>query len=379
LKKGSNSPAADPKAFLQEKLFPILVVAECITIILGFSDKFLQFFDAMRAHFYLINTLLLLTALLFIYNSKFRNRKIKVALYGLVSFLYLGLLCFHIWEIKFRRTGPAVHPDINLGLIDFFGFVTLESKPSIAPFTIEEFYLNDQLCSFTETKEFKFAEGPEQFRTFAYNQDVNVAFQKGCCVGLYGNQPIKKVLPLLYRRLDNIHRPDLKEYIKTSDDLSRVIISRGDIFNQIMFSDLEIQELKKTDSVDYITVRNWLVSCIGIKNPVITFTLKNASEQDIIIAKVVYDVTAVGQVKGGASGPLYPIITYDHYLEHHVGLQERKLNPSIQLAGQGIVSFNIRLIPTDKSPGLCWVLRVRIYDSQGNFRTTEPVQLIMSK
>jgi hypothetical protein len=379
LEKDSGSPSADPKAFLQEKLFPILLIAECFTIILGFSDKFLQFFDAMRVHFYLINTLILVTALLLVYHSKFKNKKIKVAFYWLVSFLYLGLLCFHIWEIKFRRTGPAIHPDVNLGLINYFGLISFDRKPSMAPFTIEEFYLNDQLCSFTESVEFKFGEGPDQFRTFAYNQDVNLAFKKGCCVGLYGNQPITKVLPLLSRRLDNIHRPDLKEYIKTSDDLSRVIVSRGDIFNQIMFTDSEIQELKKTDSSGYIAVRNWLVNCIGIKNPVITFTLKNSSDQDIIISKVVYDVTAVGQVKGGASGPLYPIITYDHYLEHHAGIQERKLNPAIQLAGEGLVSFNIRLIPVDKSSGLCWVLRVRIYDSRGNFQTTEPVQLIMSK
>lgn len=161
--------------------------------------------------------------------------------------------------------------------------------------------------------------------------------------------------------------------------MSRIIANRGDIFEKIIFTDAELVKMKQTDIANYEIVKDWLVKCIGIKNPVISFVLKNMTTKDVIISKVEYVVLDVGGVKGGESGPLYPIITYDHILKHSKGKQVRVLNPPFNLSASTSGSFNIRLIPASSEPGQAWILKINIYDTNGYSESTDVFQIIMSK
>lgn len=372
----------DAKSFVQKRLFPIIVIVEIIAIILSFSDSLIKLNVVVNQNYYLVITLIWISSSIFLFYSNFKRKQHKIILFFIVTIIFIFAICYKYWEVNLRKTNQAKNPntELTLVLLNLFSTSAYAASPRpIDTFKIEEFYLNDQLCSFTDVMEFKFASGPKKYRTFSYNQDVNLAFEKGNCTGLDGNKPLVKVLPLLQKRLEVINRSDLKQYIKTVKDLSRIIATRGDIFEQIMFTDEDIIKMKKSDPENYTIVKDWLVKCIGVKSPVITFVLSNMEKKDIIISKVEYDVLEVGQVLGGEGGPLYPIITYNYILKHSTGKQMQILNPPFKLTSGSLNSFNIRLIPASKNPGLAWILKIRIYDTEGHSQETEVFQIIMSK
>jgi hypothetical protein len=82
---------------------------------------------------------------------------------------------------------------------------------------------------------------------------------------------------------------------------------------------------------------------------------------------------------GGATGPLYPSVTYDHTLEHRVGDQRFDLNPAIQIQAGDSYAFNLRIFPAVKKAGLVWLLKIKVVDTSGNSAATETVEIIMSK
>ncbi|OXB20037.1 hypothetical protein B0A80_19385 [Flavobacterium tructae] len=375
-----NQP--DAKSFVQRKLFPIIVIVEIIAIILSFSDSLVKLNLVINQNYYYVIFLIWVSSSIFLFYSTFKRKQYKIILFVIVTIIFITAICYKYWEVNLRKTNQAKNPNTELTLL-FLGFFSTSayaaSPPPTTTFKIEEFYLNDQLCSFTDTKQFKFGLGPKEYRTFSYNQDVNVAFKKGNCTGLDGNKPLGKVLPLLQKRLDAVNRNDLKQYIKTVNDLSRIIATRGDIFEQIMFTDQDIIKMKKNDPENYSIVRDWLVKCIGVKSPVVSFVLRNLKKKDIIISKVEYEILEVGQVLGGEGGPLYPIITYNYILRHSIGKQVQVLNPPFKLASNALDSFNIRLIPASKTPGQAWILKIKIYDTEGNSQVTDVFQIIMSK
>jgi len=365
-----------PKELAEQRLFPILVIISFLGIVVSLFDSATKLVSLFQQNYYLILSLLFVCCIVFTYYTKFNSRKWKNLIIIITTLLFCTAILLRYYEVKIKATSPAQQPDVVLAAPPLWLYVSREAPPT---FTIEEFYLNEELCSFTESQEFKFAIGPKKFRTFAYNHDVNTAFQKGQCYGVEGNRPIDKVLPILKKRLDAIDRPQLKSYISTSADLSRVIMERGDIFKQLIPTDSEIAEMKKNAPADFEIFRNWLVKCVGIKSPVITFILQNKTDKPVIISKVEYEVQEVGQVMGGESALLYPVYTYNHILHHTTGKQDHQLNPALKLTANDQLAFNIRLIPFEKEPGLCWFLRIRIFDSAGNAQVTEPVQIIMSK
>ena len=171
----------------------------------------------------------------------------------------------------------------------------------------------------------------------------------------------------------------LNKYIETSEDLSRITRDRGDIFKEIMFSGEEIENLQLNMPDKYEIVMEWLRSCVGIYQPVITFVVENPTDEPLILSKIKYEVLDVGQVMGGETGPLFPMHTYNHKINHEKGEQIRKLTPVFRVAANDSVSFNIRLISTKLDDGLAWLLKIHLIDTKGNAAVTETFQIIMSK
>jgi hypothetical protein len=242
------------------------------------------------------------------------------------------------------------------------------------------FYLNEELCSFSEVSELLFAQpGTRHYRTFSYDLDVQAAFKMGQCSGVTGNRPIENVLPLIKEYLRQNNRVSLIRYIESTEDLSRVIRQRGDIFSKIMFTGSYLQEMKDKSRPDYNKVKEWLLSCVGIQNPVVTVVVGSSSDKPLILNKIIYQVLDVGTVLGGVSGPLYPEITYDHVIKHEKGDQDFALRPPFMIGPRETASFNLRIISGSDGHGLGWLLRIRVEDTEGNYSATEPFQIIMQK
>jgi len=379
----------NPEDWVKNKLLILGALISFLGIITGAAESILKFIVIAESNFYLISTLIWLALIILLTQIDFHNvklftlkgKRLKIVAIISATVIFLFSIFWKYYELHIRKTKHAEQPSIFLGLAKrepgFFASLSIVSEKEV-PFKVEDMQINEEMCSFIESME-EVGTPPRETRTFSFNLKLAEAFKNGSCFGVEGDKPAREVLPILQERLDKIGKSDLKLYITSTDDLSRIIRERGDIFKQIMFSSDEIQSLKQTSPSQYETVKQWILNCIGVKQPVIMFTLLNNSNKDILINKVVYNVSEVADVKGGEAGPVYPLITYNHVLEHKKGLQNKNLNPVLLLKANDRVTFNIRLIPSSKGPGLTWVMKIRFYDSMNRFAETEPLQLIMSK
>jgi len=376
-----------PDEWMKKKLLPIMAITTFLGVIMGAMESISKFLKLAESNFYLLNTLLWLVFLIILVQidfgklriGKLNGRPLKIVSLILTTLIFLFSVSWKYYELHIRKTKPAEQPSINLSETEsrypiiFFASTQSQVDPG---FQIEEMYINEKLCSFMETQEII---GSKKYRQFIFNNKLHDAFLQGKCFGVYGDEPAKKALPILRERLDKMSKSSLKAYINSVQDLSRIIRERGDIFNQIMFSNEELETLKTSNLQQYEVIKDWILNCIGVNQPVITFTLKSTSDEDLLINKVIYDVSFVFQVMGGESGPLYPVITYSHVLNHKKGLQKYQLIPPLTLKAHDRVSFNIRLISSSSESGLGWTLKVRFYDVTGRNVETEPFELIMSK
>jgi hypothetical protein len=377
----------DAKSKLELWLLPLLLFGTFSGVVLSTVESVTKFTTVVRSHFYLAVTVLWLATVILAWNVKFSqllktklsNRVIRLFVIVIVTTLYLFSIGWTYYEYNLRQTGPAETPDIQLSRsFSFLGSVHA-SELQTSPFTIASFYLNDDLCSFTEGKSSLSAPDGRPYRSFAFNNAVHNAFSKGQCVGVRGNRAIDDVIPVFLKRLERTGQEELKTYIDTQEKLSRVITQRGDVFAKVMFTGAEIREMKDKAPADFEVVKEWLLSCVGIYQPVLTLVVKNSSKQSVTLSQVVYQVLRVEQVMGGATGPLYPSVTYDHTLEHRVGDQRFDLNPAIQIQPGDSYAFNLRIFPAVKKAGLVWLLKIKVVDTSGNSAATETVEIIMSK
>jgi len=389
-KKGREAHAEKDANAIQKKLFFFMAATEFITIILSFAEGIDKIRQAINANYYLLLSIIWIFSLVFLYNSTFKVKKTKWWLFIIVCFVYIASITYKYWEVNIRKTTPSEHPLIRLGfLFPLFILITTgdptfsTSPPGNSPFKIEEFYLNQELCSYNEIYDINFFSGNTKekkgIKTFSLDTDVKIAFSRGECIGNDGGRALEKVLPLLQEKVKKQGKPDLLEYIKTAKDLSRVIAERGDLFKQIMFSEVELAEMKKERPAAYRIVQEWLVKCIGIYEPVFTFVLKNITRNKITISKIEFEVFKVGFIEGGETGPLYPIFTYNHFLEFKKGIQSQILHPPIAINGLDNTAFNIRIIPVSKEIGQAFSMRMKIIDSEGHQQNTETFQLVLSK
>ncbi|MFT3702547.1 MAG: hypothetical protein QM802_09265 [Agriterribacter sp.] len=379
----------NPENWTKNKLLIFVALTSLLGIITGAVESILKFLAIAESNFYLIVSLFWVALIIILLQLDFRAfkittsnpKKIKVIAIIVSTVIFLFSIGWKYYELHIRKTGHAEHPDLLLGFIGLpvpssINLVNLTQQPS--PFIVEDMHVNEDLCSFTQSESVDFTTS-QKIQSISFDQQLSAAFKNGSCFGVKGNEPAEQVLPVLRDRLDRIGKANLKLYIRTAADLSRMITERGDIFNQVMFTSAEIHSLKKSNPPQYELLKEWIINCIGIKQPVIVFTLLNKSNKDILINRVIYDVKEVGGIKGGESGPLYPVITYNHVLEHKKGLQTKQLNPTLLLKAKNRVVFNIRMISASSEIGLTWVMKMRFYDSSNRFATTSTFELIMSK
>jgi hypothetical protein len=283
------------------------------------------------------------------------------------------------YEHHWRDDGGPYDPRRSGSGIGIFATVAgAETLPARA-FTIEVFRLDDDLCSFREDQRGLFGQRPRSYRTFEFNSAVNEALSRGKCFGARGERPVRDAWRLLRHQMEQRGQRQDLPYLEKPEDLSRLLRTRGDVVERLMFTDAELRALRKNSEEDFRAVLEWLVNCVGVHQPVLTFVIRSHSAEPILLTKIVYDVQQVGEVRGADSGPLYPIAVFDHEIRHEVGQQAHALNPALQIEPHDRITFSVRLYPSEWEPGLAWLMRIRILDSTGAVADTEPFQLIMSK
>ncbi len=380
-------------SILEKRLLPLALATTFLGVVLGAVESITKFLGLIESEFYLLATVLYIATMLLVFRMRssssrkfsFANRSVRVAIAILGTAIFVLSMGWTYYERHLRVTRPASPPEIKVSrfLPSFETFIPVanaqERFVKEKGLELEEFYLNDDLCSFKETNVSFSAGGGKSYRTFEFNNEVAQAFRAGKCIGPRGDRPMAEVLPILKKHIEAKGEKSLTNYLGSKEDLSRVIRERGDIFQNVMFTSDELIETKRTAPGDYNVVKEWLLSCVGVYQPVITFVLKNSGTTAVTLTEVVYEVEDVGQVKGGVSGAIYPEETYDHTLDHHKGEQRRQLKPPFRINPGDNGSFNLRLFSSEKAPGLTWLLRIKFAASNGASVSTGPFQIIMSK
>lgn len=100
----NSSGETDVKAFLQNRLLPILVIIELITIILSFSDSLIKLISAIEENYYLVISLICITSFIFLYNSNFTRKYIKTILFIAIFILSILAISYRYWEYNLKKT-----------------------------------------------------------------------------------------------------------------------------------------------------------------------------------------------------------------------------------------------------------------------------------
>ena len=116
----------------------------------------------------------------------------------------------------------------------------------------------------------------------------------------------------------------------------------------------------------------------GSRQPIFLVTLENRSNKDVLVDRVRYRISRVGEVKGGAPGPVQPLARYHHVLAWEEGVQEAPISPVFRVPSGGAASFELELSTNEDGIGLLWDMRVELIAS-GRQVHTEDFELVMSK
>ncbi|WET39899.1 hypothetical protein [Citrobacter enshiensis] len=378
-KKESNG---NPHLSAEQVLGPIALAASALGIILAAIDNLLKILNLIEVQFYLATTILWLAGLVLAGRYTPKVFAIKTVAPKIIVQIALtaGYIIANSWtyyEHNIRVTFPANPPILKLG--SFFGLSEAFAAPVSPSLKLVTFYLNEDLSSFVETNEPLFGFG-KKYKTYSASRDVYQAFKQGQCSGVDGEKPQSDVFPILRRLVQERNTPQLLSYLTDSDSLGRLARERGDIFQKVIFTTGELDNLRDTVPKDYEIAKKYILECIGIYQPVFTIVLKNSGKAGIDIVKVVYVIEKVGQVLGlGPGGPVYPEHTYDHRLVHVRGDQSMDLRPPFNIPPGETRSFNIRLSTEEEQPGLGWLLRVKIIGASGEVAETSLFQLYLNR
>lgn len=98
-------------------------------------------------------------------------------------------------------------------------------------------------------------------------------------------------------------------------------------------------------------------------------TIKNPTKEDLILTAVTYVVEKTETVKGGSSGPLEPLVTYQHAIAHESGEQTKTLVPPFRVAAGDAASIELEISSVSPGYGLVWLLNLRFESNLGEFST----------
>ena len=121
-------------------------------------------------------------------------------------------------------------------------------------------------------------------------------------------------------------------------------------------------------------------SFFGVLNnyrAIFSVSIENPNDSDLLITDAVYQVSEIGQVSGGAPGPLESNHTYFHKIKYQVGDQKHQMVPPYKIPPKSVGAFELELYTDDPRPGLAWLMKVTFLSNFGKV-STEEFQLILT-
>jgi len=98
-------------------------------------------------------------------------------------------------------------------------------------------------------------------------------------------------------------------------------------------------------------------------------TISNPTNDDLIITSVTYMVEEIETVKGGPSGPLEALASYQHEIAHRKGEQKKALIPPFRVTAGDTASLEIEISSASPGDGLGWLLHLAFDSNLGEFST----------
>ena len=298
-------------------------------------------------------------------------------LYLLALVAYLISISFPYLRVYYFDYGPAPQSPIKLSAMSLFPTVHSVNPP----LEILALYVDEDRCSFEEVSEFDQSEplSGKKIRTFQYNQRVDNARKRGDCVGVQGNRPIQRVLPLLEARLKTKKLRELAPYVESLSGYRRLMSAGGDKFLKVIFTEEEVLRLRSENPTKFKHVAEWLVDCVGVTEPILTIIVRNNTNATTVINKISYLVDHTAVVLGGSGGPAVPQYTYRHAIPHAAGVHIRQLNPPFIVEAGSVGTFSLALSYENSGRGRTWLMQIRIGTVDSKEATSEIFQLILSK
>jgi hypothetical protein len=299
-------------------------------------------------------------------------------LYLIAVIAYLTTVAFPYARVYLFDYGPAPQSPVKLSALRLIPLAHAGGPP----IEIVALYVDEDRSSFEDVSELDQSAPPtsgKRIRTFQYNQRVDSARKRGDCVGVQGDQPIQRVLPLLAARLRAKNLHDLAPYVESLSGYRRLMSAGGEKFLDVLFTQEEVSRLRTDDPTNFAQVAAWLVDCVGVTEPILTLIIRNNTNAATVISKSSYLVDQIVVVLGGAKGPAVPEYTYRHAIPHAVGVPVRQLNPPFIVDAHSVGTFSVALNHEGSGPGRTWLMRIRIGTVDGPEATSERFQLILSK
>lgn len=193
-------------------------------------------------------------------------------------------------------------------------------------------------------------------KSVEYDRSMYEVSRNASCRGMHGEAPIEDALPVWRDLLKKRGRPDLVRQLKNYDGYRTLISSGPKLYLDARPTAAEVVTLLKHEPDLYKLLMRWQVECIGISDPVLIWTLRNNSKQELVVSAVDYIVSDVGMVMGGLPGTLEPIDVAAHDLYHKKETQTRRMSPQIVLPPGTTTAIRIRY-QMEPGAGLTWLVK----------------------
>jgi hypothetical protein len=376
MQRTKQSPSTPSRKEARSLVGPITAITLVLGALIALIAKFSEFQDELSAHpalsviiVYLVVNLIAVNAKNIPWTHRDRVVFVKWSLFSVSTVILSVALSLIFWPriegLLLHR--PAERPEIHLPM-NVIG-PAYAGPSGENTLSLSSFYLNNRLSSYQSNRQYR--DGVPLF------EPVSPAFERADCIGPRGKSYIRNVLPILKGQFAARGLNSRSYLVDDYDGYKKLIAAHGNIFKEIFFTEGELEQFASTEPVKYETVRDYLVNCIGVADPVLTFLVRNSGDVDILLVDLVYHVSDVFDTAGISPELLQPILTDNHSIPYAKGDFKRYLKSPIRVPSKAEARFDIRLFSENRPGTHGWVLQISVEGDAGRVVTTEPFAILL--
>jgi len=143
------------------------------------------------------------------------------------------------------------------------------------------------------------------------------------------------------------------------------------------FYEIDAPKFGAGPKIKTFTIDPSFLGVIRTGRAIFQVSLENPNDKNMVLTDVIYNVSELGDVKGGVAGPLNSKQSYFHKLEYKVGQQKTQLVPPFVIPPKSVGAFTLELYSNDPRPGLTWVMDIDFISNRGRV-STDTFQLVLT-